>query len=527
MAKKTTPQTASTTNISPHLEARLPFGQRQLTQIIVALVLLSLLACYTFQVIPEQVAMAVSVLLWTAVGVLLLRLLLTLVISVKLTLVWLRLTDQQLQQAQLLTEGQRIENRKAEREANLIITVANAGDQVYLTEVEPTSVTRPLHLAPGRVNGLEIEPAFAESQRWAAYHLLHGSSRRHPAPEPFPANEPVLAPGQAELPSMVRLLNLLPPGLRGDMHNLVLGVRLTEAGQLERLTISLHDLFHTLVAASSGWGKSVFVASILAQLATCPDPVEFILIDQQEHGLAAFKGCDRLRYPLLRQPGEILSALREVYDEATRSRSEMFARCDADNLMEYNHLADTPLPPVIVAVDEASALLTGDREISAELKRQAWELRKFGIYQVLCLTSAKGTTIDTDHRQQFSSKVQLHANDKYQARLLMDAIEATTFPPGRAVIELPKQPPVVVQTPYIDKREVRSLLRPGTVPLSAPVVTPSAQERRVLELAAAGWSHSAICHEVWGYKSSKLYPQIDEILQKFGPVHRAPGVHEG
>jgi hypothetical protein len=364
-------------------------------------------------------------------------------------------------------------------------------------------------------------------QRWAAYHFLHGSSRRHPAPEPFPANEPVLAPGQAELPSLIRLLDLLPPDLRGDLHNLVLGVRLTEAGQLERLTISLHDLFHTLVAASSGWGKSVFVASILAQLATCPDPVEFILIDQQEHGLAAFKNCDRLRYPLLRQPGEILSALREVYDEATRSRSELFAGCDADNLMEYNHLADRPLPPIIVAVDEASALLTGDREISAELKRQAWELRKFGIYQVLCLTSAKGTTIDTDHRQQFSSKVQLHANDKYQARLLMDAIEATTFPPGRAVIELPKQPPVVVQTPYIDKREVRSLLRPGTVPLSAPVVTPSAQERRVLELAAAGWSHSAICHEVWGYKSSKLYPQIDEILQKYGSVHRAPGVHEG
>jgi len=31
------------------------------------------------------------------------------------------------------------------------------------------------------------------------------------------------------------------------------------------------------------------------------------------------------------------------------------------------------------------------------------------------LTSAKGTTIDTDHRQQFASKVQLHANE--EARL--------------------------------------------------------------------------------------------------------------
>ncbi|MCQ3980227.1 MAG: hypothetical protein DPW09_42980, partial [Anaerolineae bacterium] len=395
MARKTSPQTPQAINLSPDLETRLHFGQRQLAQLIVAIILLGLAACYTLQVIPEQVALAVSVILWTAVGVLLLRLLLILLVSVKLALVRLRLADQQLQQEQLLTEGQRIENKKAEREANLIITIANAGDQVYLTEVEPTSVTRPLHLAPGRVNGLEIEPAFAEMQRWVAYHLLHGSSRRQAIPEPVPVSGPMLEPGQVELPSMVRLLDLLPADLRGDMHNLVLGVRLSEAGHPERLTISLHDLFHTLVAASSGWGKSVFVASILTQLATCPDPVEFILIDQQEHGLAAFKQCDRLRYPLLRQPGEILSALREVYDEATRSRSELFTRCDADNLVEYNRLAGEPLPPVIVAVDEASALLTGDREISAELKRQAWELRKFGIYQVLCLTSAKGTTIDT------------------------------------------------------------------------------------------------------------------------------------
>lgn len=520
MARKTAPQIPGAINLSPDLEAHLHFGQRQLAQIIVAILLLGLLACYTLQVIPEQVTMAVSVLLWAAVGVLLLRLLLTLVVSMKLALVRLRLADQQLQQEQLLTEGRRIENRKAEREANIIITIANASDQVYLTEVEPTSVTRPLHLSPGRVNGVEAKPIPEEAQRWATYNLLHSSKRQAP-PELAASSMPALGPGQVELPQMVRLVDLLPAGLRGDVNNLLLGVRINDAGQLERLTISLHDLFHTLVAASSGWGKSVFVASILTQLATCPDPVEFILIDQQEHGLAAFKQCDRLRYPLLRQPGEILSALREVYDEATRSRSELFARCDADNLMEYNRLADTPLPPVIVAVDEASALLTGDKEISAELKRQAWELRKFGIYQMLCLTSAKGTTIDTDHRQQFSSKVQLHANDKYQARLLMDAIEATTFPPGRAVIELPKQPPTVVQTPYIDKREVRSLLRPAKVPPPAPPVPtpePDDQEHQVLALARQGFSRSAIAREIFKDDGGNQLKRVGIILEKFGPV---------
>jgi DNA segregation ATPase FtsK/SpoIIIE-like protein len=501
--------------------------QRRIGQIVISLVLTGLAAGYIHWLVPEQIVLAAQIVLWSGVVYIVVRLILALIVAVNHAQARIRIYNEQYSQQRLLTESQRIENKKAEREANMVITVTHASDQVYLTEVEPTSITRPLHLAPSRINGVEVEPSPEETQRWAAYQLLHGSSRRQAAPEPAPAHLPALAPGQIELPTLVRLVDLLPADLRGDMHQLVLGLRLNDAGQLERLTISLHDLFHTIVAASSGWGKSVFVASILTQLATCPDPVKFILIDQQEHGLAAFKQCDRLRYPLLRQPGEILSALREVYDEATRYRADLFARCDADNLAEYNQLAEEPLPPVIVAVDEAATLLTGDKEISTELKRQAWELRKFGIYQVLCLTSAKGTTIDTDHRQQFSSKVQLHANDKYQARLLMDALEATTFPPGRAVIELPKQQPAVVQTPYIDKREVRSLLRPAPTPPPAPEVTPSAQERRVLKLAADGWSHGAICQEVWGYKSSKLYPQIDEILRKFGAVHRAPGGHEG
>ncbi|MFN8458175.1 MAG: FtsK/SpoIIIE domain-containing protein, partial [Anaerolineae bacterium] len=308
-----------------------------------------------------------------------------------------------------------------------------------------------------------------------------------------------------ELPALVRWSEAIPQR-QGDLHRLVLGMRWDERGQLVPVTISLYDLFHTLVAASSGWGKSVFANALLAQLATCPEPVELVLIDQQDHGLAAFRQCDRLRYPLLRQPEEILIALQEVYDEAVGRRSELFARYDADDLADYNRRADEFLPPLVVAVDEASALLAY-KEIGAELKRQAWELRKFGVYQILLLTSAKGVVIDTDHRQQFASKVQLHANERTQARLLLDAPEATTFPPGRAVVELPGMPPTIVQTPYIDKREVRALLRPALVPPPAPVPLPEPasvelseqdKDRLFKERVEAGFSRNAASLEVYG-----------------------------
>jgi membrane protein implicated in regulation of membrane protease activity len=396
--------------------------------------------------------------------------------------------------------------RLAERKAEVMVVVANHDDQVHIRELNREVSWRPAHLDQRLyANGQSALPTQVELASWLMWRQ---SRAREIAPLAESTSDLALAPGTAllaELPSLVRWSELVPQ-LQGDLHRLILGIRVDERGQLIPVTISLYELFHTLVAASSGWGKSVFANSLLSQLATCPQPVELVLIDQQDHGLAAFRQCDRLRYPLLRQPEEILGALQEVHEEAVRYRSELFARYDADDLAEYNRRADQFLPPIVVAVDEASALLAY-KEIGAELKRHAWELRKFGVYQILLLTSAKGVVIDTDHRQQFASKVQLHANERTQARLLLDAPEATTFPPGRAVVELPGLPPTIIQTPYIDKREVRALLRPAGSPPPPPasVAEPTPAElaeqekdRLFKQRVEAGLSRNAASLEAYG-----------------------------
>lgn len=317
------------------------------------------------------------------------------------------------------------------------------------------------------------------------------------------------------LPGMVRLPDLLP-SLRGDLSRLIIGVKLGDNGQQEPVTISIYDLFHTVVAGSSGWGKSGFMGSLLYQMATAAQKTEFVLIDQQMHGLAPFKNCTRLRYPILRESGEIISALSEVYSEAIGKRSELFTHVDADDLQHYNSLADEPLAPIIVAVDEASALLA-NKEIGAILKKQAWELRKFGVYQFLMLTSAKGTTIETDHRQQFASKVQLHASDGYQARLLMSAPEAVNFPVGRAMIELPGQHPQIVQTPYIDRREIRQTL-PTSQPVAMPQVIeiePSESDRdaKYKRLVSEGFSRNTACFDAYGRRySGSLVTHCKRVL---------------
>jgi hypothetical protein len=491
---------------------------------VLGLLVAMIVGMFAYLVVPEQIALAFKILTWATVGFYLVRLVMALRNHMAMSRIKLQIGQEQLIQQRLMTEQQRFDNRKVvaevkkmERDATVLVVTAKHDEQIFIRDMEHAKWIK-AHLDP-RVyaNGQASPPSPLELAVWGQFH------RPAPAALQSPTSGLALPPGY-ELPSLVRWHDLVP-GQRGDLNNLVLGLRLNEQGQLAPLTVSLYDLFHTIAAASSGYGKSAFVNAILAQLATCPAPVEFVLIDQQDQGLAAFRQCDRLRYPILRQPSEILSALREVYHEAVTQRSELLRRYDADDLEEYNQRADEFLPPIIVAVDEASALLTADKEISAELKKHAWELRKFGVYQFLMLTSAKGTTIDTDHRQQFSSKIQLHANEKAQARLLVDAPEATSFPPGRAVIELPGLPPTVVQTPFIDKRQVRALLRPANTPPTPPPElepeqdTPTENQRRTLELWDSGERNIGfIARSSYDGTGGRQEELVRKTLEKFGRI---------
>ena len=47
---------------------------------------------------------------------------------------------------------------------------------------------------------------------------------------------------------------------------------------------------------------------------------------------------------------------------------------------------------------------------------------------------------------------------------------------------------------------------------------PDPTEAKIIELHKQGQSHAQICQDVWGYKSSKKYPEIDATLAKFGII---------
>jgi len=187
---------------------------------------------------------------------------------------------------------------------------------------------------------------------------------------------------------------------------------------------------------------------------------------------------------------------------------------------------------IIVFVDEVTNLFL-DNETRRIALRMIRECRAFGMNFITLGQSWSHKEMDTSFREQHRTTGHFGTNNPHSSRMMLNSPDATNITvPGRAYFALPfgmSRGIVEIQTPYLDPDMALRLLPGATQPPPSPQVQiveqdaePTEQERQVLQLAAAGESHAKICEVVWGYKSSKLYPQIDSILEKFGMVHRAP-----
>lgn len=93
------------------------------------------------------------------------------------------------------------------REAHLTVTVAPPGHQIIVSEVAGLSVVhKPLHLAPGKVNGGVVVHTPEEKRAWLAFNFAHGTRSlakeellQLPAPETVPELMSILRTAQRVL----------------------------------------------------------------------------------------------------------------------------------------------------------------------------------------------------------------------------------------------------------------------------------------------------------------------------------------
>ncbi len=219
---------------------------------------------------------------------------------------------------------------------------------------------------------------------------------------------------------------------------------------------------HALVAGTTGSGKSELLQTLVTSLAidNRPDAMAFVLIDYK--GGAAFRECARLP-----QVAGVVTDLDPHLTERAitsltaelRRRERALADAGATDIEGYwsatgahRHGAGAPaavvLPRLVLVIDEFATLADELPDFVDGLVGIAMRGRSLGIHLILA-TQRPGGVVSPVIRANTNLRIALRVTDAAESRDVLDcpdaaAISATT--PGRAVLRVGSEPPVVFQS---------------------------------------------------------------------------------
>ncbi len=215
----------------------------------------------------------------------------------------------------------------------------------------------------------------------------------------------------------------------------------------EVVSLDLHEKYHGphgLVAGTTGSGKSEIMQSYILSMATLFHPYEvgFIIIDFKGGGMVnQFRDLPHLNGAITNiDDGEINRSLSSIKAEL-KKRQRLFAEYDVNHIDDYIRLfkqgeAKTPLPHLILIVDEFAELKSEQPEFMKELISAARIGRSLGVHLILATQKPSGVVND----QIWSNskfKLCLKVQDKSDSNeVLKSPLAAEIKEPGRAYLQV-------------------------------------------------------------------------------------------
>ncbi|MBX6367486.1 MAG: DNA translocase FtsK 4TM domain-containing protein [Rhodospirillales bacterium] len=211
---------------------------------------------------------------------------------------------------------------------------------------------------------------------------------------------------------------------------------------------------HLLIAGTTGSGKSVgintMILSILYRMP--PEDCKFIMIDPKMLELSVYDGIPHLLAPVVTDPRKAIVALKwtvremenryrnmsklgvrniESYNARlaeARSRGEQLTRkvqtgFDPETgqpIMEEQPLDMTPLPFIVVVVDEmADLMLVAGKDIEAAIQRLAQMARAAGIHLIMATQRPSVDVITGTIKANFPTRISFQVTSKIDSRTIL------------------------------------------------------------------------------------------------------------
>jgi energy-coupling factor transporter ATP-binding protein EcfA2 len=188
----------------------------------------------------------------------------------------------------------------------------------------------------------------------------------------------------------------------------------------ELFTIDFEKAVHTLIAGTTGSGKSVCLRTIIAGLMFKPQSRLVInLVDFMKVELGIFKNSSRIN-SFSTTPEEFYKLLTQLKFESER-RLQLFDEKGVTDIQKYNKVSKVKLPYIISLVDEFAAL--GDKEykyIHSELKLRCAQDRKCGIHYVLCTQRPSRDIIDGTIKANIPTRLAFKTASDQDSEIVLD-----------------------------------------------------------------------------------------------------------
>jgi S-DNA-T family DNA segregation ATPase FtsK/SpoIIIE len=206
-------------------------------------------------------------------------------------------------------------------------------------------------------------------------------------------------------------------------HKSKLAVCLGKDTASHPVIVDIDRMPHSLVAGTTGSGKSVLMNSILCSLLfrNTPDELKLILIDPKRVEMDGYNGIPHLLSPVIVEPKQILSALKWVEQEMDR-RYKVFQQVGARNIASYNEMSGfQSLPYIVVMIDElADLMMMAAAEVEASITRLAQLARATGIHLILATQRPSTDVITGLMKANIPCRIAFNVSSMVDSRVILD-----------------------------------------------------------------------------------------------------------
>lgn len=188
----------------------------------------------------------------------------------------------------------------------------------------------------------------------------------------------------------------------------------------------LAEMPHLLVAGTTGSGKSVMLNSLLTSLLLTTDPrqVKMVLVDPKRVELAPFGQIPHLITPVVTDVKKAANALSWAVAEMER-RYEVLEKAGVRSLDGYNDRAETPMPYVVVVIDElADLMMAAAAKVEDAVIRLAQKARAVGIHLVVATQRPSVDVITGMIKANIPSRVAFAVSSQVDSRVILDSAGA-------------------------------------------------------------------------------------------------------